>query len=344
MRLAITILALALTASLPASAAAPPADQGFNAQSVERFLEQHPDAAPSPVSRLSDTERAKLRALFAAAEGFRYLAVTDLGGLRRDLAPGGQALATRLFGADDGTPQAHLWQFFLEGSLIYIGDGLAATPRTGFYNPQADAWLVADWRAASAGGASRMELVALQAVTGDTMREVRRAHPLLAYWLSLDSGSVAAALAESHRVGVGVFEARFPLLGKTAPPPMPDERRTLEARLTIAAASLAGLDGAPAYRDAVARLEKTLAAGDAETLRTLVPGSAPAPAERLAGMSGLIRQTLKPNGVYRRPDGLSVVLGAPFSGRYLVVADYDDGQAPALKNLAFIDLAAVEPR
>jgi hypothetical protein len=345
--LAISLFAFLLAAA-PAPAETVPADQGINADSVARFMQMHPEAAPSPVSKLSAEDQAQLGRLTQAAEGLRFLAVTDLKQLRADLDPGGRAEVARVFGAADDTTRAHLWQFFLEGSLVYIGDGLASLPRVGFYNPQVDGWLVTDWRSERAGsGATRMALVAMRAVTGDTMRGVRRTRAALPYWVTLKGASVEQALATSHRIGVMAFEARFPVLGRTTPAPLPDEPRTLVLRIEMDAVSLAGLDDTPGYRDAVASLRQTLATGDAAAMRTLVSGAALVPAERIAAISSYIRQTMRPAGVYRHNGDITVILGAPFSGRFLVVADYGPGAAgaaPPLKSLAFLDLASVEPR
>jgi hypothetical protein len=190
-----------------------------------------------------------------------------------------------------------------------------------------------------------MALVRLAAVTGDSMRGAGQFAKAGAYWVSLRGGTIVEALAASHRLGVAAFEKRFPPFGTQAMAAAPDEAPVLELRLRQAAQALVGLDRLPAYRDAVERLQAALVRGDAPAIRAQMVKDTASRVERIAGTSSLLRGMLRPNGAYARADGLTVTLGAPFSGRWVLIADYGVAQAsgaPPLLALVLVDLVALE--
>src|SRR5579872_4188635 len=340
------MMALLLVGGMARGASPGGADDGIDAKSIDRFLNESRKGAAAP---LTAAERQKLVGLSQAAAAFRALMIADQAALRRDFStPQAKALIARFLGKE-GTLQGPLWQFFMTGTQIYIGEGRAETIRVGFYNPELDGWVLSDWQpSGDAAGVPHFALRQLNAVSGELMRGVKTAAWRHAQWVTLKDRSPTLSLMASHRLGTRAFAARFPVAGRELPAPMrgiPDQRRLVLERTRMAYLSLTALVREPAYGTAVGKLRAALAIGDRGALTALFGGRDPGGALRLLSLSSVLRASLVPAMVLDKPDGRWVALVPPLAGRWVALARFElgaDKQAVVLTTLDFIDLTQGE--
>jgi hypothetical protein len=321
-----------------AALTAAPAER-FNADSIDAFIDLQ-QSQSSTWSRLSDEEKLQITRLAQSGEALRRLIVIDVPALRALLEPAHAPRVAELLGRPDDAETVRLWQRFYEGSVLHIGNGLSDTPRIGYYNPIVDAWMMTDWRRE----AGSFALVKTWITTGERVRAQPQPAGSVPGWTA-KGGSLATALAENYRASVGAFERSYPAFSWLAPADGSNQRDAAIAgdRLGLVNWTVASLSSDKSYEPALERLRQTIASGDAVALKSLVHSDASMPVEWIAGLSSAMRSNFRPTAVFERADGLTVTFGVPFSGRWVLVADYvGRGVSPELESLIFFDLSSVE--
>lgn len=326
--------------------AAPAATGGLDGFDAESALEFSRNGGGAGLVQLDEAQREHVRRLVVAGQSLRDNLASDIGALRAALDPEEQAVLDRVVASDDASTEADMWRYFFQGSLIYLGHGLAETSRLGYYNPIADAWVLADVAASEAGG---MRLVEMAAVTGDWIRG-EAGEPSAAPVYVRDPDQVMAnALAENHARTVAAFLTRYPLLAETEPPAPAGnaaEFALTRARLLLIGTTIGSLR-VPAYRAVIDALRQRIVEGDARALRASMSAEPPVPLQRITGLPTPARELLRPTGYFRRDQGMTIAFGVPFTGRWVVLADFEEpvgDAAPALENLLLLDLVAAEGR
>lgn len=331
------VIASTLGAASAAFAAAP--TDRFNAETVDAFIELD-QSESSTWSRLSDEEKLQITRLAQTGEALRRLIVVDVPGLKALLEPAHAPRLAELLGRPDDAQTIRLWQRFYEGSVLHIGNGLSESPRIGYYNPIVDGWVMTDWQRQGDSFALAKAWIA----TGERVRAQSLPTGVVPGWTG-KGGSLASALADNYRASVTAFERAHPAFSWLAPADVAitQDNAAVADRLSLVNWMLASLAIDAGYEPALSRLRQTIASGDAVALKSLVHTDSAMPVEWIAGLSSAMRSTFRPTAVFERSDGLTVTFGVPFSGRWVLVADYiGRGASPQLESLVFFDLSSVE--
>lgn len=337
--LSIPLVAAVAALGIAAGAhAAAPIDR-FNADTVDAFIEIEQSDA-STWSRLTDEEKLQVTRLAQTGEALRRLIVVDVPGLKALLEPAHAPRLVELLGRPDDAPTVRLWQRFYEGSVLHIGNGLSEKPRIGYYNPIVDGWVMTDWRREG----DTFALTKAWVASGERVRAQAQPAAATLGWTA-KGGSLASALAENYRASITAFERAHPAFSWLAPADAANQQDSalVADRLGLVNWTLASLTADAGYEPALSRLRQTIASGDSAALRSLVHTDKAMPVEWISGLSSAMRSNFRPTAVFERSDGLTVTLGVPFSGRWVLVADYvGRGPSPELDSLVFFDLSSVE--
>ncbi len=313
---------------------------------IDDFAKRNPDDT-SLVFGLSPEQRRAIAEVASAAAGFRA-AMAAKGREPVDSISGKNIeLFNRSLELNRNGPPPALWRSFFQGTVLAIGHALAPVKRTGFYNPLVDGWIIADWSAAEKG----LTLVGVRAVPGDVLRGQPADDTQLPQWTRMAGKSAVTALAETTKEAMRGFEKRYPLASAQAPLDRAadrtrSDRLAVESRLGVMLRSLAVL-GQPDFASATRSLLESVDSGDPRQLRSLIAGEGPTSAavHRVSGLLTPIRSQIRPTGVVRRSDGVTVLFGVPTNGRWLLTARYRPGgedRALELQSIAFIDLIAAD--
>ncbi len=316
----------------------------FNAGTIKKFTEENPLEGELAFGLTAERRQAILDLVAVAAE-FRQGMAAEGAEISEPVSRKDLDLFAKAFELGPDGPPPALWRSFFQGSVAYVGHALAPVKRVGFYNPVVDGWVMTDWSKGDEG----LELSGVRAVPG----EVIRGRPVnrfeLPAWMKMAEESAVTALAKGHRDSVHGFTRRHPLLAKRPPSDRAAagrkiHRRIVESRLGAIRRSLSAL-GRPAILSATKELLASIDSGDPARLRRLTNGNGSVPVQWVTGLLTPIRSQLRPTGVLRRPDGLTVVFGVPTNGRWILVAGYapEDGEKPvARQSVAFLDLVTAE--
>lgn len=322
---------------------------GFNAESALEFSQ---NGGGEGLVHLDERERVRIGKLLAVGQSLRdHFASDNVAALRESLDPEERALLDGVVATRDADTERDIWLYFFQGSLIYIGHGLAETNRLGYYNPMVDGWVLVDVSPSESGGLS---LVGMAAVTGERIRgerigDGRDLSAGAAVWLQDSALPLPVALARNHARTVEAFETRYPILAATEPAALDAtlaDFATLRSRLMLVGATVGSL-GEPAYRATIDRLRSQIVKGDAAAIRASMSGDPPVPLQRITGLPMPARELLRPTGFYRRAEGMTIAFGVPFTGRWVLLADFHEplGDAPpALETILLLDLNAAEGR
>ena len=334
------LAAAALSIGCAGPALAADVNRGFDAAVVRDFAT---NGGAHRLPPIGPAERERLLALTKAANAFRGMMAGDIESLRAALDEDERALLGLIDDPADAIGRA-VWTYFFQGSVIAIGHGMAETSRIGFYNPIVDGWILADFRRSASGG---HRLAALEGALGETLRGVRGRELEPPEWTQTPDAPLALALGRTYARAVAAFEAAYPPLAATPPQRRAGAGQTtlVRGRVLLLGSTVASLEADPAYKAAVDRLERAIAAGDPGALRALVTQKTAVPVQRVTAVPAAVRALLRPTGAYRGPGGFTVTLGTPYTGRLVVFADLGEpagGGEPWVDNLLLLDLAQAE--
>lgn len=324
--------AIALTLGLASSATAD-ALRGIDQDAVQRF-----EAGASDVS---DAERRSMRRLASAALTLRTLMAADPAALRAALEEDERDVLDRLVDAEDAVASAR-WRYFFRGSITVVGGALSKRPRLGFYNPVADAWVIAATTRSTGGGT---RLTGLTVATGDQVSgRARAGEAVRPAWVLRKDLAMPTSLAFATGANVTAFERAHPTGGaEKRRRSYRDERALVERRLDLLGVTIATFLEDRPYEAVAEKIQDAIAKGDGLALARMTERpDAPhhRALRRIKSLGAPVRGTFHLVGTFRHADGMLAAFSSPYSGKWLVFADLDTSSgAPVVTDVVAVDLA-----
>jgi hypothetical protein len=297
------IIFAALVLASPLSAAAPTV--GFTAVDMAEAAKR---AAP-------EQWLGNARESYVQAEIVRAAFVQDASKAWATLSPDERAAMTSAIGPSSNRTGLELVWFLRNASTQ--ATQMDGSRLTGYYNPLADVWMLVKW--AQVGGTWRIGdaiLVPASALSTHTQPTIWTQSP----------GGYVAALQTSFADATGKFGEQ--MVNYTPETVM---KGLIAKRITLRTQALAQIDGwlgtlsnwftRPETRKATQQLGNQIIHGNERE------------AAQVATLPAIVRSSLSPAGVVKRPSGLSVLLISPLYPRLIVTADYrgdDVRQKPTL--------------
>ena len=283
------------------------------------LLAQTPPAADVPLAAV------------AGAARYRLSASSDL--LLQGLDPDSSAVFAERLMVDRERPLGLLWTQLAAGALQVRRES-GGSADTLWFNPALDAGLLVRWTRVGGG----WRAVAVAPFLGETLRGEAARDVATPPWAQTD-GDLARSLDEAARRSFAAA-ARVdwnPLFDAGA-----REELAVLARLAHARDALGDADLAPGYAGIAARLRRLLIVDD--------PGAAGLPDAVRSGLARLgstARQSLRPVGALRRPDGWTVIVQSPDAPAIAWLVHFADpraGQWAAVAAIAAVQLNDGEVR
>lgn len=321
--------------------------EGFNPKLVEKFLEiQKSQSDPTfglPPAQFQENFQTLVKQVFL----FRMVTSVDPQQLPDTFPTALPGALDPLIRQRDSESQKLLWPYFFSGVLPAFGYLSGPITLVGFYNPIVDSWVLTDWAWTFEGP---QQLLGIRILPGEALRGEPPSEKNRIPWTQAKTKGMITVLQEYTTQSLESFRNRYPLnsaehtgFGPT-PPPDSIGQVLVEGRLAVMLASLVPLMDSE-LQESTQTLLSVLRSGEYSQLYQLTNGTSSSPLRRIAGLPSIIRNYIEPTCLLATQTGFLMVLGLPYSGRWVLLAEFlsdQESQAPQLERLDVFDLVPQE--
>lgn len=324
--------------------------EGFNPKMVEKFLELQ-TAQVDPTFGLLPQTAQSVQQVIEAAAVFRTTAAFDIQRLPKSFPETSQEVFSPFFSGKDAENLLSFWAYFFRGSMITIGNSASLITRIGFYNPLVDGWVMTDWLR-DIEVSKGPELLGIGVLPGEAIHGELPQEGHALPWMQIADQTIPGAIAAKTQQSLTAFKELYPPVSEQSVDPiLPLSRNNVgqilvEGRIATIFANFLNADQL-AVKEATTSLLEQIRDGEFVDLQNMLNDHPSQPLRLISNLPSMFRNQLELTGVITTSKGWALTFGVPFSGRWLLVAEYrqgNRGESFAIEGVAITDLKPQEQR